>query len=111
MRDETEVISIHHEYKLDFWSDLTIVVEPEEDGQQDGKRNGEEDIAHSNIPEMNKPAAICCREECFACWECLDVNVFHVTKMNKPREEDDCQGSAVILNEFPHMSLEKIALA
>lgn len=87
------------------------MVEPKEDGQQHGERDGEEDIADANVPEMDEPATVSRREECLAGRKSCDMDIFHVAEMHKPGEEDDRQWSAIVLDEFPHVSLEKIAFA
>lgn len=40
------------------WEGRTVVVEPEENGEQQGKGDGEEDVADGNVPEVDEPAAV-----------------------------------------------------
>ncbi len=39
------------------------MIKPEQDGQQDGKRNCQEDVSDAYVPEIDKPAAIGGRKE------------------------------------------------
>ena len=44
------------------------MVEIEENGEEDGKGDGYEDITDADFPEGNEPAAVYGREKSFAGW-------------------------------------------
>src|SRR5689334_12627259 len=46
-----------------------VVVEPEEDREQEGKRDGEEDVGHADFPEVDEPAPFRRWEKGRACRE------------------------------------------
>jgi hypothetical protein len=90
----------------------TVVVKPEEDGEQQGKGDGDEDVRHGNVPEMHQPPAV--RDgghESNTRGERLNRDVLHLAHMNKPCKEDKSQGRAVVLEEDADRMLEKTALA
>jgi len=82
------------------------VIEVEEDGEEDGEGDGDEHIAYSDIPEMNKPPSINGRKESLACWQRTEAYIPHLPYVHETREEDDCQGRAIIFNEDPDIVLK-----
>ena len=46
--------------RCELWGGRTVVVKPEENGEQQGKGDGEEHVADRNIPEVDEPAAVGC---------------------------------------------------
>lgn len=86
------------------------MVEPEEDGQQEGKWDSNEDIAHRDIPEVDEPASLGCWHEGYSRRQSLERDVFHLAHMDKARKEDDSQGRAIVLEEDSHGVPKEAAL-
>lgn len=49
--------------------ELTIMIEVEEDSKENSERNGDEDVADGDVPEVDEPAAVGGWEERFTRWE------------------------------------------
>lgn len=89
---------------------LTIVVKIEENREKYCKGNRKENVPNTNIPEMNQPRAVTCGKESLAGRECSNINIPHMTNVNKSSEEDNGQRGAIILKELPNKPLEKVAV-
>ena len=73
------------------------MVEPEEDSQKDAERQGNEDLAHGNIPWIDDPARAAGRHKRDARRQRLEVHVLHATNVHEASEEDERQRRAVVL--------------
>ena len=90
----------------------TIVVEPKENRQQKGEGDGDKDIAHRDIPEVNEPAPVRhSRHERYPRRQGLERNLLHFPHVDEAREEDHRQGRAIVLEEDAHGVPEQAALA
>lgn len=58
MREETGGVVRGWMGRFEGVGGRTVVVEPEENGEQQGKGDGEEDVADGNVPEVDEPAAV-----------------------------------------------------
>lgn len=87
------------------------MVEPEEDRKQYRKRDGQKHILDGDFPEMDEPAPVLSREEGGARRQALQVHALHPPHVDEPREEDDRQRRAVVLEEDAHVVMEQRALA
>lgn len=89
----------------------TVVVEPEENGEQQGKGDGEEDVADGNVPEVDEPAAVGGGLKGGAGRQVLEVDVLHPAHVDEPGEEDEGEWRPVILEKDANRVLEESALA
>ena len=88
----------------------TVMVEPKQNGQEDSERDGEEDLSHTDIPEMYKPISVLSGMESLACRQGLNMHILHVAVVNEASEEDDCQWCSIVLDEFSHVPVKKVAI-
>lgn len=88
------------------------MVEPEEDGEQESKGDGDEDVGHGDIPEVDEPAPPWdSRHECGSRRQRFDLDFLHLAHVDEAGEENECQRRAVVLEEDAHRVLEQAALA
>lgn len=87
------------------------MIKVEEDRQENGERDREEDVADIDIPEMDEPASVGCREEGLAGGKGLNVDLSHMADVDEAREKHDRQRRAVILDELTDVSLEQAAVS
>lgn len=87
------------------------MVEVEEDSKEDGERDGKEDVANREVPEVDEPASIRGWEKCFARRKRFDRHGLHMSDVNKAREEDDGKRDTIVFDELPNMPLKEIAFA
>lgn len=87
------------------------MIKVEKDGEQERERNSQKHIANSDMPKINKPATICCREERLARWQCRYMNVPHMSNVDKSSEEDNRQRRAIVFNKLADMPHKQIAIA
>lgn len=104
----TIYISRRHELGI---AKLTVVVKIKEDCQQKSKRNCKENIPYVDIPEVHQPLSIESREESFTRGQRGDINISHMANVDETSEENDRQGSTIVFQEFPDISLEETATA
>ena len=90
---------------------LTVVIEPKQYSQQDRERDGEKNIADTNLPETNEPASILGWEEGCTGRKRLDWHARHAPDVDEPGKEDNGQGRAIVFDELSHLPLEQIAIA
>lgn len=83
------------------------MVKPEQDRQEDRKRDCEEDVAHADVPEMDEPPSLRSREEGFARRQLEKLDVRHLADVDEAGEEDDGQWRSIVLDELPNVTLEK----
>lgn len=89
----------------------TIVIKPKKDGEQQGERDGQEDILHTDIPKVNEPPPVRGRQEGRARGEVLEVDAGHPPDVHEAGEEDDGERGAVVLDEGAHIVVEQGAAA
>ena len=89
--------------------ELTVVIEVEQDGEEDGERYGNEDICDFDVPEMDEPSTILSWIESLAGRECCKRDILHVPNMDESGEENNSEWRAVVFNELSYVALEKIA--
>jgi len=87
----------------------TIVIKPEQDGQQQRKWYGQKHVGYPYVPKMYKPASVLCGEEGGACGKALEVNFLHPADVHEAGEEDDGQRGSVVLEEGPDVVVEERA--
>lgn len=88
------------------------MIKPEEDGQQKGKGDRNEDVAHGDVPEVDEPASLLHgRHEGDARRQRLERDVLHLAHMHEAGEEDHGQRSAIVLEEDAHGVAEQAAPA
>ena len=90
---------------------LTVMIEPEQDRQENGKRHRQEYITDTHIPKMDQPTTIRRGKECLTRRQSLNDHIPHMSNMNESGKENNRQRRAIILDEFPHMALEKVAFS
>lgn len=86
-----------------------VVVEPEQDGQQNGKRQREEDVADAEVPEADEPRTTARGLKRDACGEHFQFHVTHAAHVDEARKEDDGQRRAVVLEEHADRVSEETA--
>lgn len=89
----------------------TIVVEPEQDGQQDGKGQRGKDFTDAQVPETNQPGPPGGRLKGKSRRQPLQLDAGHASDVYEAREEDEGQRRAVILEKHAHRLLEQAARA
>jgi hypothetical protein len=93
-------------------SELTVVVKPKEDGEQDGKGDGSEYVPEANVPELDQPAgAVGGRRKGLTGRQVLEPNVAHLANVHEAGEENNGERGAVILQEDADGVGEEVAPA
>lgn len=87
------------------------MIEPKEDGEQQGKRNGQKDVLDLNVPEMDEPGAVPGGHKGRARRQILDLDARHAANVHKARKEDDRQRRAIVLDKRAHIVVEQGAAA
>lgn len=87
----------------------TIVVKPKENREQNGKGESSKNLPHTQIPEIDKPASPTRGLECKTCRQHLEFHISHPPDVDKPREEDECQGCPVIFQKDTNWVPEQAA--
>lgn len=90
---------------------LTVVIEPKQNGQEDGKGNGQEDIPDRNVPKVHKPTPIRRGHEGDTSRQHLQIDGLHPANVHKPRKEDEGERGAVVLEEDADVVVEQAAPA
>ena len=83
------------------------MIKVEQNRKQDCKRNSDENVRNSNIPEMNKPSSISRREECFTRGQSIQGNFSHLADMDESSEENNCKWCTVVFDEYSNIVLKK----
>ncbi len=81
---------------------LTVVVEPEENGEEDAEWQCDEDFANGDVPRIDYPARATGRHKRDTRRQCLKVDVLHAPNVHEASEEDERKRRAVVLQEHAH---------
>lgn len=76
-----------------------VMVEPEQNGEQDGEGQRGEDVADAEVPEADEPRPAARGLERDARGKHFQLHVAHASNVHEAREEDERQGRAVVLEE------------
>ncbi len=87
------------------------MIEVEENGKENRKRDCDKNISNTNIPEMYKPPSLSCWEERPTSRQRSQSNISHLPNMHEPREKDNCQGRSIVLDKNPDVVLKEWAFA
>lgn len=87
----------------------TVVVEPEQNGQENGKGERCKDLSNTQVPKPDKPVAIASWCEGIASRQHLEIDLCHPPYVHETGEEDEGERGAIVLEEDTNRVSEEAA--
>lgn len=86
------------------------MIEPEQHRQQDPKRQRQEDVADTDLPEPDEPTPFQRRLKRNPGWQILQMDTSHPSNMHEAREKHHRQWRPVILEEDSDLMIKEAAV-